>query len=413
MGPFSQSQEELLRSGIDPALLTITQEMPARTGSTAHSLRIGVPKEITFQEKRVPLSPGAVSVLVAAGSQVLIETKAGEKAQFSDRDYAEAGAMIVNDADEVFAGSDIIVKIAPLSAEELEKLQPKQTLISAVHIGGQKADNLKLLQKKNITAIGFEFLRAKDGSIPLMKTISEIAGIASIQIASELLSNHAKGKGILLGGVTGVPPAEVVILGAGTVGLHACKAALAFGANVKVIDEEIYMLKNLEQILATKVYTAISQQDYIEKAITQADVVIGAAYRKGSRAPIIVTEEMVSKMSEGSVIIDVAIDQGGCIETSRITNHDQPTFTEYGVIHYCVPNIAARVPRTASLAISNVLGPTVLKIAQAGGVKNIIASNKYIRSGIYVYHRYITQRSLASIFNLEFMDIDLLHAAQL
>ncbi|MCS7073319.1 MAG: alanine dehydrogenase [Bacteroidia bacterium] len=399
-------------SGIHPSLLTTTQEKPLKVSKSKTTLRIGVPKETVFQEKRVSLTPGSVGVLTANGHQVIVEHNAGLASQFTDKDYAEVGAQIAYSTQDVYARSDIIVKIAPLTLQELSYLQPKQILISAVHLGTIQPDYIRTLINKNITAIGFEFMQAEDGSIPIMRMISEIAGITSVHIAAELLSGPSS-KGVLLGGITGVPPAIVTIIGAGSVGLHAAKTAIGLGATVKVIDEEIHKLRRLEEILGRKIYTAVAQQDYITEAVASADVVIGAIYKKGMRTPCVVSEEMVASMREGSVIVDVSIDQGGCIETSEVTNHDSPIFVKHGVIHYCVPNIASRVARTASQAISNVLGPLVIKIGEAGGINNLLSSNRSIKRGIYTYSRHLTQHSLAQMFGMDYIDIDLLFATDI
>lgn len=409
----SLGASELFKMGVDPSLITSTQEKAIRVNRQTDPLIIGVPREIHNQETRVAITPASVGVLVANGHQVIVEHNAGIEAQFTDQEYTNAGAIIAYARTELFTKSKIIVKINPLAADEMELLQPRQTLISAVHLGGVKPDCLRILMDKHITAIGFEFLQASDGSLPLMRMMAEIAGITSIHIATELLSVSSGGKGLLLGGITGVPPATVAIIGAGTVGFHAARTALGLGAMVKVIDSEIYRLKRLEEIIGHKVYTAISQLHYIEDAVRSADVVIGATYVKGKGAACVVTEEMVAGMREGSVIVDVSIDQGGCVETSRPTTHDHPTFIKHGVIHYCVPNIASRVSRTASVAISNILTPILLTIGDAGSIQAAIGLDPGIKTGIYTFQRHVTQRNLASIFNLDFMDIDLLYAANI
>lgn len=410
--PLEQARE-LLKKGLDPALLTIAQEKPMPVATTTVQLKIGVPKENAHHERRVPLTPGAVGVLVAAGHAVFVEKDAGQGAQFTDREYTEAGATLVYTQAEVYQRADLIVKVAPLSMAELELMRPRQTLISAVHIGGLRPDYLRGLMEKHITAIGFEFLSGPDGSNPIMRLLSEIAGVSAIHIASELLTNYHGGQGLLLGGVTGVPPAVVTIVGAGTVGYHAAQTAIGLGALVKVLDDEVYRLKRLEARLGQKIFTAVTQADYLSEAVRSADVLIGAAYRVGARSPIVVSEDLVSTMREGSVVVDVSIDQGGCIETSRPTTHEQPTYEYNGVIHYCVPNIASRVARTASASISNILGPMIARIGEAGGVRNLMAINRSFKKGIYVYHKHITQRPIATMFNLDFMDIDLLYAAQM
>jgi alanine dehydrogenase len=402
---------ELMKKGFDPSLFTTTLEKPMRTSTAGVRLRIGVPREIGKFEARVSLTPGAAQSLVASGHEVVVETNAGERAGFSDLAYVSIGASIAESAGEVFARTEIIVKVAPLEMSEVNLLQPRQTVISAVHLGSIRAAYLQALLQKNITALGFEFLQDAAGGIPLMRLMSEIAGISSIHIASSLLASQ--GQAMLLGGITGVPPTVVTIIGAGTVGLYAAKTALGLGAVVRVIDEEIGKLERLEARLGCKVHTAISQQDYVRQAVSDANVVIGAAYKPGHRAPVVVTEDMVLEMREGTVLVDVSIDQGGCFETSRVTSHDSPTYIYQGVTHYCVPNIAAGVANTASHAISNILGPMLLRIGEAGGIKAMMASSRTFKKGIYVYHKHITQRVLASMFNIDFMDIDLLYAAQM
>jgi alanine dehydrogenase len=413
MEELSPKPKRQLKSGIDPSLLTVTVEQPMRVSDQNTRLIIGIPKEHTTNENRVAITPMAVGVLTANGHQVLVEHNAGKGAQFSDKEYTENGAVMAYSASELFQKANIIVKIAPLTDEELGYLQPRQVVFSAVNLGTVRPDYLKTLISKNVTAIGFEFMQAQDGSIPIMRMLSEIAGITSIHIASELLSYTNGGKGSLLGGITGIPPAQVTVLGAGTVGYHAIRTAMAMGAFVRVIDSEVFRLQELEERLGQKIWTAVSQRDYIEEAVAAADVLIGAIHVPGKRSPNIVTEDMVMQMREHSVIVDVSIDQGGCIETSRVTSHEQPTYVEHGVIHYCVPNMSSRVPRTSSMAISNILTPLLLRVADAGGVHNLIKSDPYIRNGIYVYHRYLTQRHLARMFNMDFMELDLLHAASI
>lgn len=405
--------QDFVRFDVSPALFVSPSEKPLRVAAQQTALRIGVPKERYDQEKRAPLTPAAVGVLVANGHQVIIERGAGEYAQFSDKNYSDAGAVIASTPEEVFTMSSVIAKITPFHEAELEYLVPNQIVISAVHLGVVQPDHLKVLMQKNITAFGFEFIQSEDGSIPFMQMMSEIAGISSVTIASELLARKRQnGLGILLGGITGVPPAAITIIGAGAVGRHAARTAIGLGATVKIIDEDVSRLRKLmDGLQAQNIYTAIAQQDYIAEAVRSADVVIGAAYRPGRRAPCVVSEQMVMEMREGSVIIDVSMDQGGCIETSRLTTHDEPTFVKHGVIHYCVPNIASRVSQTASIAISNILTPMLLKIGEAGSVQQLLTADPTFKRGLYVYHRHLTQRSIAAMFNMDYMDIDLLVVA--
>ncbi|MEN3040833.1 MAG: alanine dehydrogenase [Bacteroidia bacterium] len=382
------------------------QAQVERIPTRSVSLRIGIPRERHLQERRIPLTPAAVATLTARGYEVIIEHRAGEYASFSDREYVEAGASIVYAPEEVYEQADCIVKIAPPSERELSFLRPKQVLFSAVHMGSVRAEYIRALLDKNVIAIGYEFLQAKDGSLPIMRIMSEIAGYAAIQIAAGLLAQQ--GRATLLGGITGVPPARVLILGAGTVALNAARAALGFGCSVTVLDEEVYRLQRLKSALGYPVATGLIQPELLRELLPQMDVLIGALYRKGSRAHLVVTTDMVATMAEGSVIIDVAIDQGGNIETSVQTTHDLPTFTKYGVIHYCVPNIPSRVPRTASIAFSNVLLPMLLRISEYGGIRSLLAAGHMLKTGVYAYGRHLTNHTLARLLQMESLDVDLL-----
>ncbi|MEM6343061.1 MAG: alanine dehydrogenase [Bacteroidota bacterium] len=395
-----------------PSSFAITQERALRTSKSKKSLRIGLPKETLHQETRVAIAPATVGVLVANGHQVFIEHDAGLGARFTDKDYSEAGGIVCYKVEDVFKQADIIVKVSPLSHAELDLLRDHQTVISAVNLGSLSPDYLNVLIKKNITALGFEFYRSGDGSLPLVQMMSEIAGVSSIHIASELLTGQKNGQGILLGGVTGIPPAEITIIGAGTVGFNAAQTAMGMGARVRILDEEIYKLRRIEKELGVNVYTSVAQGNYVYDAVTSSDVVIGAAFHDGQRAPMVITENMVQQMKAGSVIIDVAIDQGGCVETSRPTSHDNPTFVQHGVIHYCVPNIASRVSRTASIAMSNILGPMLIKIGDNGGLEHLMRFNHGLKQGVYIYRRHLTKKKLASLFGMtmNYRDIELLIA---
>lgn len=410
MGKTEYSIERGLFSGIYPGSWAIPQELAVRTSREHRSLRIGVPKESFFQENRVAITPDTAGVLVANGHEVYIEHDAGRGARYADTDYSEVGAIVCYKVEDVFKQAEIVIKVSPLSGEEISLLRDNQTLISAVNLGSLTPDYLNALIRKNITAIGFEFLRSADRSLPLVQMMSEIAGVSSIHIASELLTGNDDGQGILLGGVTGIPPAEITIIGAGTVGFNAAQTAMGMGARVRIIDEEIYKLRRIEKELGINVYTSVAQGNYVREAVAASDVIIGAAYRDGERAPMVVTEEMVQDMREGSVIIDVAIDQGGCVETSRRTTHDQPTFTKHGVIHYCVPNIASRVARTASIAVSNILGPLLVNVGDHGGFEALMRYNDGLKSGVYIYRRHLTKKNIASLFGMtmNYRDIELL-----
>ncbi|MEO0899485.1 MAG: alanine dehydrogenase [Bacteroidota bacterium] len=410
MAKQEYSIDQGLFSGVYPGSWAVPKERPVQSSKGKKSLRVGIPKETFFQENRVALTPEAAGVLVANGHQVYVEHDAGLGARYTDNDYSEEGAMIQYKAEDIFTNADIILKVSPLSQEEMGLLRENQILISAVNMGNLTPDFVHQLIKKNITAIGFEFFKSQDGSLPLVQMMSEIAGVSSIHIASELLTGNNDGQGILLGGVTGIPPAEVTIIGAGTVGFNAAQTAMGMGARVRIIDQEIYKLRRIEKELGISVYTSVAQGNYVREAVIASDVVIGAAYREGQRAPLVVTEDMVKEMKDGSVIIDVAIDQGGCVETSRMMTLDNPTFVEHGIIHYCVPNIASRVARTASIAISNILGPLIVNIGDSGGLDNLIRYNPGAKEGVYVYRRHVTKKNIAMLFgmSMNYRDIELL-----
>lgn len=379
-----------------------TLELLKRKGN----LFIGIPKETSFQEKRVCLTPDAVSALVNNGHRVLLESGAGEGANFDDSAYSEAGAEITKDTSKVFS-CPILLKVEPPSLDEIKLINPQTILISALQLKTQNKTYFEALAKKRITAIGFEFIRDEDGAYPAVRQLSEIAGTASVLIASELLSNVNNGNGLLFGNISGVPPTEVVIIGAGTVGESAVRSALGIGANVKVFDNSISKLRTLQSNLGRAIYTSTMQPKNLLKALKRCDVAIGAVRGK-NRSPILVNETMVESMKSGAVIIDVSIDMGGCFETSEITTHDKPTFIKHGVIHYCVPNIPARYSRTSSVSISNIFTPYLLKIADDGGIENALRFDRGLKNGLYFYHGILTNKSVADWFDLDYSDANLL-----
>lgn len=371
------------------------------------SLFIGIPRETSFQEKRVALVPEAVSVLVSNGHRVLVETKSGENSNFSDNEYSEAGAEICYDTKEIFQ-CDIIFKVAPPSDEEVEMMSGNQTLISALQLSAQPKVILQKLMQKKVTAVAWDYIQDEEGVFPVVRSMGEIAGTTSILIAGELLSSYHAGKGIMLGGVAGVQPTEVVIIGAGTVGEFATRAALGLGASVKVFDSSLSRLRRLQNNIGTRIFTSVLQPKVLAKAIRRADVAIGALRAPLGRTPCVVTEEMVMDMKSGSVIVDVSIDQGGCFETSQITNHNNPTFIKHEIIHYCVPNIASRVSRTASFTLSNIFSPILLEMGDQGGCKELIKNDVGFRSGVYMYKGTLTSEVLGKVFNLKYKNIELL-----
>lgn len=371
------------------------------------SLFIGIPKETHFQENRVALVPESVSLLVANGHRVKIETKSGEGANFSDREYSEAGAEIVHNAKEIFE-CDIIFKVAPPSEAEVEMMKGSQTLISALQINVQPKVILQNLIKKKITAIAWDYIRDEDGAFPVVRTLGEITGTTSVLVAGELLSKFNSGKGMMLGGVAGVQPTEVVVIGAGTVAEYAVRAALGLGCSVKVFDNSLSRLRRLQTDIGTRIYTSIIQPKVLAKALMRADVAIGAVRSNLGKTPCIVSDEVVSSMKTGSVIIDVSIAQGGCFETSKITNHNDPTFVKHDVIHYCVPNIASRVSRTASFALSNIFSPILVEMGNTGGPKDMIVTDYGFRAGVYIYQGVLTSEVLGKVFDLQYKDIELI-----
>lgn len=369
-------------------------------------LFIGIPKETAFQEGRVCLTPDAVYALVSNGHRVLIESGAGDGAHFSDKNYSEAGAEITNDTAKVY-GCPMILKVEPPTLDEIKLINPQTIIISALQLKTQNKKYFEALATKRVTAIAFEFIRDEHGAYPAVRSLSEIAGTAAILIASELLSNENKGNGLLMGNISGVPPLEVVILGAGTVGEFSARSALGLGANVKIFDNSISKLRRVQNNLGRLVYTSTLQPKNLAKALKRCDVAIGAVRGK-NRSPIVVTEPMVESMKNGAVIIDVSIDMGGCFETSEITSHKKPTFIKHGVTHYCVPNIPARYSRSASISISNIFTPYLLKIAEDGGLENSIRFDRGLRNGLYFYHGILTNRLVGEWFDLKYSDINLL-----
>jgi alanine dehydrogenase len=371
-------------------------------------LFIGIPKETSFQENRIALVPEAAALLVNNGHTIVMESKAGQGANFDDKDYSEAGVQIVYSPEEVYK-ADLILKVAPPTIQELELMKRKQTLISALQMVVQNNSYMHKMMEKKITALAFDNIKDEDGIYPVIRSMGEIAGNTSILIAAEYLSNINNGQGSMFGGITGCSPTEVVIIGAGTVGEFATRAALGLGAVVKVFDNSLYKLRRLQSDLGTRIFTSVLQPKVLTKHLKTADVVIGAIRAdSGGRTICVVTEEMVSEMKHGSVLIDVSIDQGGCFETSEVTNHTKPVFRKYGVIHYCVPNIPSRVSRTASYALSNIFAPILLNIGEEGGVENMLRRQSGVRHGVYMYNGHSTNKHISDTYNLTYKEIDLL-----
>jgi alanine dehydrogenase len=375
------------------------------------ALQIGIPKEISLQEKRVPLTPGAVALLSNNGHEIIIESGAGKASNFPDNEYSDAGAKVVYSAKEAF-DANFVVKIEPPTSEEIKLMRHGSFMISALQIGQLTKSYFSQLNERKINAIGIELIEDKVGGMPVVRAMSEIAGISAIQIATELLNNLNGGKGVILGGITGVRPTKVVILGAGTVGEYAARAALGLGANIEIYDNHLYKLRRIKHALAQPVHTSTIDTVMLSESLTEADVVIGAIRAEKGRNKCIVTEEMVMNMRKNAVIIDVSIDQGGCFETSEITTHDEPIFKKFDVIHYCVPNIASRVSRTASNAVSNILTPMLLQAGDMGGIEDMVFTNSWFMKGVYTYKGTLTNMHIAKKFNLNYKELSLLMAAR-
>lgn len=384
-----------------------TQEECLEIPQKHRKLFIGIPKETSFQENRIALTPAAVKMLRKAGHQIVIEAGAGEGSHFSDFDYSEAGAEIGYSAEKVFE-ANVILKVAPLSLEEIEWCSPGQIIISPIHLPTLSDEYIYRLKNKRVTAMAMEYMRDESDIYPFVRMISEMAGISAMQTAAELLSQTSGGRGVLLGGISGVPPAKVVILGAGVVAEVATRVALGYGAEVRIFDNSLRKLMRLQNNVGVKLYTGTFNAPQLEHELYSADVVIGAIHAEQGRTPCIISEDMVERMKEGAVIIDVSIDQGGCFATSRLTTHDKPTFRKYGVIHYCVPNIVSRIPRTSSAAISNILTTLFMNAGGTEGIEALMHSSVGFRNGIYIYKGSLTNRHLSERFGIKYTDLNLL-----
>ena len=384
----------------------LPQEEKLEIAKQKSELFIGIPKETSHQERRICLTPDAVNSLTCHGHRVMIESGAGESSSYSDKEYSDAGAEITQDPKRVF-GCPMILKVEPASLPEIEMMNQNTIVISAIQIKTRKKEYFEALSKKKITALAFEYIKDEDGTYPAVKSLSEIAGTASVLIAAELMITNQFGKGLLFGNITGVPPTDVVILGAGTVGEFAAKTAIGLGANVKVFDNSITKLRRLQNNLNQRIFTSTIQPKSLLKALRRCDVAIGAM-RGIERCPVVVTETMVEHMKKGAVIVDVSIDTGGCFETSEVTTHEKPTFIKNNVVHYCVPNIPSRYSKTATLSISNIITPYLMQIAEDGGIESAIRCNKGLKNGVYMYHGILTNKAISDWFGLPDSDINLI-----
>lgn len=371
-------------------------------------IRIGIPSDNDKVEYRVPLTPQAVELLVSYGHDIYIEKGAGMAASYSDEDYRIAGALVMDTRKEIFE-CDIILRVSPFDETEIDMLKGHQALISNLQINAHCPNSISKLMQKKTTNIAYEYLEDEDGRKPIVQLMSQISGSTAVVLINEYMSKSRGGKGVLLGSVTGISPAELVILGSGTAAEFAARAALGLGAIVKVFDDNISSLRKLEEKLPQRIFTSVYYPKVVRKALKSADAVLGAM-PVGSPLSFRISEDMVQKMKPGTVVIDLNVSQGGCFETSRCTDLNNPTFVEHGVIHYCVPNLPAIVARTASIALSNVLIPILISIGEIGGIENYIKSSKSFRKGVYVYNGILTNANLSEKFNIPYKDIDLLLA---
>ncbi|MFP4556590.1 MAG: alanine dehydrogenase [Bacteroidales bacterium] len=401
---FPSSQEFAFAKGLMP------QEEMLEVGRQNKRLVIGVPKESDETESRVPLTPEAIELLVSRGHEIIIEKEAGKLANYTDLNYSEKGAKIVETTEEVFK-SQIILKVSPILPNEAQMLTQNQVVMSSLHLSPSAGKLIKGLMQKRTTAIAFESIMDEDGAFPVVRAMSSIAGSTSILVAAEYLSNVNNGKGVMLGGVSGITPTEVVILGAGTAGEFAARAAIGLGASVKIFDDSIKRLMELQDILGQRLYTSIFHKQVLERVLKTADVVIGTILPEDTKGKVFISEDQVKLMKPGSVIVDLSIDRGGCFETSEARNHKDPAYVKHGVVHYCVPNITSRVARTSSIALSNVFMPLISDIAESGSVKNHLKEDRGLRHGVYIYNGILTNSYLGNLYNIPSRDINLLMAA--
>lgn len=388
----------------------LNQEQEVFKDRRQKRLLIGLPNELEKGENRICLTPESVQVLVSMGNEVWLQRGAGNRAHYTDGEYAEAGAMIVESAAGAYA-ADIVIKATSVSIADTGLMHDRQVIFSPLQWGELRKEVITEMMRKKVTAVGFDLLKDEEGDSPVVRIMSEIAGNTAIMIAGEYLSDSRGGKGIVLGGISGITPTEVVILGAGTLGEYAARTALGLGATVRVFDHSVNCLRRLNEVLGQKVYTSVFHKPVLDRVLASADVVIGAMRCFDPVGNTVVTEEQVKRMKKGALIIDMAVDQGGCIETSGPTTHEKPVYVYEGVVHYCVPNVLSRVARTASIAYSNVFLPMFRHIARQGGVSSAIRLDVGLREGVYLYNGILTNSLIADKYGLVSRDIDLLLSA--
>ncbi|MDR1683115.1 MAG: alanine dehydrogenase [Candidatus Symbiothrix sp.] len=383
------------------------QELLQETTAARRRLTIGIPKENAATEKRLALTPEAVDIITESGHEVVLESEAGQGIHYSDHDYSESGAQITGNRAEVFA-CDFILKIAPPTIEEIRWMKKRATILSSLQMPDLSVETIKALSKKQISAIAFELMTPDGQTFPVRNAISEIEGAAAISVAAELLSNEKDGKGILMGGVPGVSPTEVVITGAGVAGTVAARAALALGATVKIFDSDLRKLRQIQSDLRYPVFTSVFQPNVLINTFQSADVVIGAMRYLDDSVRHVISADVIQTMKEGALIIDLRVNQGGCFETTCFLPKEHPAiFEKHGVKHYCVPNLSSRVARTAAMSLSNVFTPLIVSMGELGGINGIATADPSFRSGFYMYAGKLVNPYVAKRFNLPANDIGL------
>ncbi len=373
-------------------------------------ISIGIPSDNKDDEKRVALTPEAVNLLVESDNEVIVQKGAGTGANYTDRDYSENGAAITDSPARVYS-SDVVIKVAPFTERETDYLKGNQVVISYLNVLKLTEETLAKLIRKKVTAIAFEKIRDADGTMPVVESMSEISGVTSILVASDYLSNHHGGKGVMIGGITGVTPTEVIILGANTAGEYAAKAALGLGSQVKIFDNSLQRLRRFETLIGQRLQTSVFHPQVMKKALKSADVIIGAIELEDLRPWYYITEEMVRSMKKGAVIVDLSIDRGGCIETTECRALRDPVYEKHGVIHFSAWNLPSRVARTASIALSNIFAPLLQNMADTGGITQLLKNDSGVRSGAYLYNGILTNDTLGQKFGILSKDLDLLLTA--
>lgn len=386
------------------------KEEQLETAVSRKKISIGVASDKKNDEKRVALTPEAINLLVENGNEVIVQKGAGAGANYSDKDYAENGAMITESPARVFS-ADAVIKVAPFTMHEADYLKGNQIVMSFLNVLQLSEETLGKLIRKKVTAIALEKIRDDEGMMPVMESMSEISGVTSILIASDYLSNYHGGKGVLLGGVTGVTPTEVVIIGANTAGEYAARAALGLGSQVKIFDQSLLRLRRFQNLVNQRLQTSVFHPQVLKKALKSADVLIGAIELEDLRPWYYITEEMVKSMKKGSVVIDLSIDRGGCIETTECRALRDPVYEKHGVIHFSAWNLPSRVARTASIALSNIFNPLLQNIAESGGIIHLLKKERGIRNGVYLFNGILTNETLGQKFGAISKDLDLLISA--